>query len=77
MRKDGTDPESEAIKRALHDLNFQVSQVRVSKVYEITLEASTRKDAEGLVKDMCARLLVNPSKDEFAFEVESLGSTRA
>jgi phosphoribosylformylglycinamidine synthase subunit PurS len=77
LRRDSTDPESETIKRALQDLNFQVSQVRISKVYEVTVEAGTKKDAEGLVKEMCSRLLVNPSKDEFTFEVESVGSTRA
>ena len=71
------DPESETIKRALQDLNFQVSQVRVSKIYDVTIEAGTKKDAEALVKEMCSRLLVNPSKDEFTFEVESFGSSRA
>ncbi|MHB1869040.1 MAG: phosphoribosylformylglycinamidine synthase subunit PurS [Nitrososphaerales archaeon] len=73
-RKDGTDPESETIKESLLDLGFKVSQAKVAKVYEITLEAGTRKDAESIVKTMCTRLLVNPSKDEFKVEVEPLGS---
>ena len=77
LRRDSTDPESETIKKSLFDLNFQVSQVKVSKVYEITLEAGTKKDAESIVRNMCTRLLVNPSKDEFKLEVEPLGSTRA
>lgn len=77
LRKDSTDPESETIKKSLQDLNFQTSQVKVAKVYEITLEAGTKKDAESTVKTMCSRLLVNPSKDEFKFEVEPLGTTRA
>ena len=77
LRRDSTDPESETIKKSLFDLSFQVSQVKVSKVYEVVLEAGTKKDAESIVKAMCMRLLVNPSKDEFKFEVEPLGSTRA
>ena len=77
LRREGTDPESETIRKSLLDLSFQVSQVKVSKVYEITLEASTKKDAEAIVKTMCSRLLVNPSKDEFRLEVEPVGSTRA
>lgn len=76
LRRDSTDPESETIRKALLDLSFQVSQVKVSKVYEITVEAGTKKDAESIVRTMCARLLVNPSKDEFKFEVEPLGSAR-
>lgn len=75
LRKDTTDPESETIKKSLQDLSFQVSAVKVAKVFEITVEASTKKDAESIVKTMCARLLVNPSKDEFKFEVEPIGST--
>jgi phosphoribosylformylglycinamidine synthase subunit PurS len=77
LRRDSTDPESETIKKSLQDLSFQVSQVKVAKIYEITLDAGTKKDAETMVKTMCTRLLVNPSKDEFKFEVEPLGSTRA
>jgi phosphoribosylformylglycinamidine synthase subunit PurS len=77
LRRDSTDPESETIKKSLQDLSFQVSQVKVAKIYEITLDAGTKKDAESIVKTMCTRLLVNPSKDEFKFEVEPLGSTRA
>ena len=50
--------------------------MKVSKVYEVVLEAGTKKDAESIVKTMCSRLLVNPSKDEFKFEVEPVGSTR-
>ena len=77
LRKDSTDPESETIKESLLDLGFKVSQAKVAKIYEITLEAGTKKDAESIVKTMCTRLLVNPSKDEFKIEVEPLGSTRA
>ena len=77
LRRDSTDPESETIKKSLLDLSFPVSQVKVSKVYEVVVEAGTKKDAEAVVKTICTRLLVNPSKDEFKFEAEALGSTRA
>ena len=75
LKRDTTDPQSKTIKKSLQDLSFQVSNVKVAKVYEIAVEASTKKDAEAMVKIMCARMLVNPSKDEFKFEVEPLGST--
>jgi len=77
LRRDSTDPESETIKKSLLDLSFPVSQVKVTKVYEVVVEAGTKKDAEAIVKTICTRLLVNPSKDEFKFEAEALGSTRA
>jgi phosphoribosylformylglycinamidine synthase PurS subunit len=77
LRRETTDPESESVKRALQDLSFQVSQVKVAKIYEVNLEASTKKDAETTAKTMCARLLANPSKDEYKIEVEPLGQSRA
>lgn len=75
LRKDTTDPESETIKKSLQDLSFQVSSVKLAKVYEIAVDAGTKKDAESIVKTICARMLVNPSKDEYKFEVEPIGST--
>ncbi len=67
------DPESETVKKALVDLGFQVAQVRVSKVYEVYLEASTKKDAEITSRTLCSRLLVNPTKDDYSLEVEQVG----
>jgi phosphoribosylformylglycinamidine synthase subunit PurS len=75
LRKDYKDPESETVKRTLLDLNFDVIDVRTHKVYEMTIEAGTKKDAETSVRAMCTRLLANPTKDEFKFEVEPIGSS--
>ena len=65
IRKDQLDPESETIRKSLFDLGFQLSQLRTAKVYEIHLEAESKKEAEAAVKSMCSRLLVNPVKDDF------------
>ena len=70
--KDHFDPESETIKKTLLDLNFRVNSVRVLKVYQILLDSATKKEAEATIKKMCSRLLVNPTKDDFHFKVESL-----
>jgi len=74
IRKDQLDPESETIRRSLFDLGFQLSQLRTAKVYEIHLDAESKKEAEAFVKSMCSRLLVNPVKDDFLIEVEQVGS---
>jgi phosphoribosylformylglycinamidine synthase subunit PurS len=77
LKKDHVDPESETVKRTLLDLNFPVSNVRTRKTYEIIIDSGSRKDAEAIVRSMCSRLLVNPTKDEFEFEVEPVGSSTA
>lgn len=74
LRKGHLDPESETVRKALFDLNFQVSHVRTAKIYEVTLEASSKKEAETIAKTMCSRLLVNPTRDEYVLEVEPVGS---
>ena len=75
LRKDHLDPESETVKKALFDLNFQVSQVKTARIYEIVLEAGSKKDAEAVAKTMCSRLLVIPTRDDYKLEVEPFGST--
>ncbi|HYB03661.1 MAG TPA: phosphoribosylformylglycinamidine synthase subunit PurS [Nitrososphaerales archaeon] len=77
LKRDYLDPESETVKRTLLDLNFPILAVRTRKVYEIILDAGTKKDAEASARTMCSRLLVNPTKDEFEVEVKSVGSSAA
>lgn len=75
LKRDHVDPESETVKRTLLDLNFPVNSVRTRKVYEVVLDSGNKKDAETTVRAMCSRLLVNPTKDDYEFEVEPIGSS--
>lgn len=63
------DPEGETAKEALNDLGFSVDGVRVSKVYEIDLEAESGDAARVLAEEMCRKLLANPVKDVYSIEV--------
>jgi len=65
-----SDPEGETTKQSLSELNYPVKSVGVSKVYEIVLEAKSLSEAKKMVEDMCKRLLANPVKDNYRFEVE-------
>jgi len=66
-----SDPEGETTKNSLVELNYPVRDVRVSKVYTILLEASSVRDAERMVEEMCRRLLANPVKDDYKIYVEA------
>ncbi|RLI23682.1 phosphoribosylformylglycinamidine synthase, purS protein, partial [Candidatus Bathyarchaeota archaeon] len=46
--------------------------VRVSKVYELVLEAPSLSEAKKLTEEICNRLLANPTKDDYRFEVRKL-----
>ncbi len=65
-----SDPEGETTRRALLELNYPVKAVNVSKVYTISLEASSLKDAKQKVDEISRRLLANPVKDDYRFEIE-------
>jgi len=65
-----SDPEGEMTCQSLGELNYSVKSVSVSKVYEVYFEASSRKEAEKQVDEMCRRLLANPTKDHYRFEIE-------
>jgi phosphoribosylformylglycinamidine synthase PurS subunit len=63
------DPEGNTIAKALKELNFPVSDVRVSKLYTIQLDIAGVGEAKKLAEDICRKLLVNPVKDDFKMEV--------
>jgi len=70
MLKPGhSDPEGETTARALRELNYPVEGVNVSKVYVVVLEAASKVKAEKMVDEMCRRLLANPTKDDYKFEI--------
>jgi len=65
-----SDPEGETTKQSLLELNYSVESVGVSKVYEISLEAKDLNEAKEMVGEMCKRLLANPVKDNYRFDIE-------
>jgi phosphoribosylformylglycinamidine synthase len=67
-----SDPEGETTKKALLELNYSVRTVNVSKVYTIRLEASNLENAKQKVDEICRRLLANPVKDNYRFEIEEV-----
>ena len=46
-----------------------VEQVRVVKVYEVTFNADSLQRAGDEVEEMCRRLLANPVKDAYHYDV--------
>ena len=66
-----SDPEGETTAGLLKELSYRVDSANVSKVYSIVLEAATQKEAEAKAEEMCKRLLANPTKDDYAIDVEA------
>jgi phosphoribosylformylglycinamidine synthase PurS subunit len=70
LKSGHSDPEGEMTGQSLRELKFSVKEVSVSKVYTIVFEAESRKEAEEAVEEMCRRLLANPTKDNYSYQIE-------
>lgn len=69
LKKGYSDPEGDTTANALQGLGYPVEKVRSSKAYEVYYEADSRDEAEKLLDEMCRRLLTNPTKDDYHFEI--------
>ena len=65
-----SDPEGEMTAQSLKELKFSVKKVNVSKVYTIVFEAESKEKAQKSVEEMCRKLLANPIKDNYSFNIE-------
>ena len=64
------DVQGKAVESALHGLGWPgVSEVRVGRVIEFELAATTRAAAEAEVKAMCEKLLANTVIEGYRAEV--------
>ena len=64
-----SDPEGETTKDSLRDLEYDVERVSVRKVYLVAFSATNQEEAEMIVEQMCTRLLANPTKDDYRYEI--------
>ncbi len=72
LKKGYSDPEGDTTANALHGLGYPVERVRASKAYEVYYETEDAAQAEKLIDEMCRRLLTNPTKDDYRFEISEL-----
>jgi phosphoribosylformylglycinamidine synthase len=73
LKSGHSDPEGEMAAQSLRDLRYSVQDVRVVKIYEIILTATSQQQAKQHVEEMCKRLLANPIKDDFTYYIEEMG----
>jgi phosphoribosylformylglycinamidine synthase len=70
LRESVLDPQGEAVKGALHSMNYaEVSDVRIGKYMELEIE-KTERDITEVVHELCGRLLANTVIEDYRFEVE-------
>ncbi len=64
------DPQGKAIQTALHSLGHDnVNGVRQGKLFEVSVDADNRSDAETQLAEMCEKLLANTVIENYAIEI--------
>ncbi|MGH7763971.1 MAG: phosphoribosylformylglycinamidine synthase subunit PurS [Candidatus Dormibacteraceae bacterium] len=71
------DPQGITVRQGLASLGFQeVSDVRVGKYIELSLEAPSEHEARERVEAMCRQLLANHVIEDFHLEIVTDGHRR-
>lgn len=71
LRPSILDPQGKATQHALRSLGFEsVDRVRVGKLIEMWVDASSPRAAERVAADACSKLLANPVMEDFSITVE-------
>ena len=63
------DPQGQAVESALEHLGFSVSDARVGKVVDLTIDEVDADEARVQVERMCEQLLANPLMESYEVEV--------
>ena len=73
LRKSILDPQGKAVEHGIHSLGFEsVEDVRIGKFIELSVNATSKKEAEQVTRDVCQKLLANPVMEDFSFVVEEV-----
>ena len=71
------DPQGITVKQGLATLGFrEVSDVRVGKYIEVSLDAESEHEARQRVEAMCRQLLANHVIEDFHFEIVNGGRNK-
>jgi len=69
LKRGVADPEGENTKKALNLLGFNVCGVRTEKVFLVSLNGASKKDALREAEEMCKKLLANPVIQEYEIKI--------
>lgn len=73
LKKSILDPQGKAVLAELHTMSFNdVTDVRVGKFCELTLDAANKDEADKQIHEICDKLLVNPVIEEYSYTLEEI-----
>ena len=68
-RRGVRDPQGDAVEESLRGMGYAPKVHGVGRCLLMDLDATSQSEAEGMVHDMCKRLLVNPNLETYDLTV--------
>ena len=66
------DPQGNAVKKAMNNLNLSSQKVRIGKHIIIELSCKDKKEASEIIEQSCKKLLANQITEEYTYEIEEV-----
>ena len=64
------DPQGKVIMNVLHTLGYDnVSEVRASKMFEVTLNVKNDADIKQEIEEICDKVLANPNIETYYYKI--------
>jgi phosphoribosylformylglycinamidine synthase subunit PurS len=71
LRKGILDVQGKTVEKALHSIEFSsITDVRIGKRVELTIEAENSDLARFQVEEACKKLIANPIIEDFSIEIK-------
>jgi len=66
------DPQGNAVKKAMNNLNLSSKKVRIGKHIIIEVSCDNKKEASEIIQQSCKKLLANQITEEFSYVIEEV-----
>ena len=66
------DPQGNAVKKAMNNLNLSSQKVRIGKHIIIEISCDNEKIASDIIEESCKKLLANQITEEYSYVIEEL-----
>lgn len=66
------DPQGNAVKKAMNNLNLSSQKVRIGKHIIIEISCENKNQAHEIIEESCKKLLANQITEEYSYSIEEI-----
>jgi phosphoribosylformylglycinamidine synthase PurS subunit len=73
--KELLDPQGKAVNQGLHKMGMNnIDGLRIGKLIQMNIDATSNSEAEEIVKNACEKLLVNKIMEQYTYTIAAIES---